>query len=195
MKFAKRLWMVAGAVALAGLFSVMFAPKAVHAVVSTLVTVTNNVPVVNPSNTDGSSVPLQTQNSAPLPSQSLSSGIALSCVFSGGSDCVINPVYTIPPNAVAVVESISGQCNINSGSIDTIELATSIMGEPETLFVVPNSGVPTLGIVRVSFGQNLKGYFFGGASGQNLVIDVHTNTSEGTNNDCFVNLQGYLVQQ
>lgn len=41
MKFAKRLLMLAGAVALAGLLSVMLAPKAVHAVVSTLVTVAN----------------------------------------------------------------------------------------------------------------------------------------------------------
>jgi hypothetical protein len=41
MKFAKRLLMVAGAVALVGLFSVLLAPKAVHAVVSTLVTVSN----------------------------------------------------------------------------------------------------------------------------------------------------------
>lgn len=51
MKFAKRLLTVAGAVALAGLFSVMLAPKAVHAVVSTLVTVANTsadpVPVTN----------------------------------------------------------------------------------------------------------------------------------------------------
>jgi hypothetical protein len=37
MRFAKRLLMVAGAVALAGLFSVMLAPKAVHAVVAALV--------------------------------------------------------------------------------------------------------------------------------------------------------------
>lgn len=41
MRFAKRLLMVAGAVALAGIVSVMVAPKAVHAVVSTLVTVAN----------------------------------------------------------------------------------------------------------------------------------------------------------
>jgi len=41
MNFAKRLLMVAGAVALAGVLSIMLTPKAVHAVVSTLVTVVN----------------------------------------------------------------------------------------------------------------------------------------------------------
>jgi hypothetical protein len=41
MNFAKRLLMVTGTVALAGVLSVMLTPKAVYAVVSTLVTVVN----------------------------------------------------------------------------------------------------------------------------------------------------------
>ena len=49
MKFAKRFLMVAGAVALAGLASTMIAPKTAQALVSTLVTVVNNVGVVNPT--------------------------------------------------------------------------------------------------------------------------------------------------
>ncbi len=39
MTFAKRLLMVAGAIALAGVLSILLTPKAVHALVSTLVTV------------------------------------------------------------------------------------------------------------------------------------------------------------
>jgi len=41
MNFAKRLLMVAGAVAMAGIFGALLAPKAAHGIVATLVQVTN----------------------------------------------------------------------------------------------------------------------------------------------------------
>jgi len=54
MKFAKRLLMVAGAVALAGIIGTMMLPKVAHAVVSALVTVANTsanpVPTVGTDN-------------------------------------------------------------------------------------------------------------------------------------------------
>ena len=53
MRFAKRLLMAAGAVALTGLMGTMIAPKAAHAVVSTLVQVANTI--ANPAITQDTS--------------------------------------------------------------------------------------------------------------------------------------------
>lgn len=98
MKSAKRLLMVAGAVALAGLFSVMLAPKAVHAVVATLVEVSNT-----PAN------PVPTSDVYRSAAQSVS----LYCSTIIGTGCISLPPtggsgtpYTVPAGQTLMVTDV-----------------------------------------------------------------------------------------
>jgi hypothetical protein len=97
MKFAKRLLMVAGAVALAGFFSVMLAPKAVHAVVSSLVTV---------SNTGANPVPTADVH------QSAAQSVTLSCTSTYTSCFSLSPTggtgaaYTVPTGQTLMVTDV-----------------------------------------------------------------------------------------
>jgi hypothetical protein len=194
MKFAKRLLMVAGAVALAGLFSVMLAPKAVHAVVATLVTVTNTVPVANPVNASGSATPLLTQSSA------LNTfGAALACTFPTGSN-KCQTTAPVPANYTAVIQSFSGYCNLDTGS-NLIVVAAYVpppAPSPTGLFVVP--GPPSVDTVVSqtiqSFGQNITGYAAGGPTGTSISFLMVTNVPQtSSSDDCNFVLSGYVVPE
>lgn len=103
MKFAKRLLMVAGAVVLAGFFSVMLAPKAVHAVVTSLVTVANT-----------SSNPVPVYSTLGVAGQNAFQ-ISAGCTWSGFS-CTALSVYTVPQGDTAVVEFLSERCRTATGT-------------------------------------------------------------------------------
>jgi hypothetical protein len=103
MNFAKRLLMITGGVALAAVLGIMLTPKAVHAVVSTLVTVVNTAdnPAVTRDADRASRVPYvstQTFNCGP-----------------GVSECV--PFFTAVPSGFRlVIENISGEFKLASGT-------------------------------------------------------------------------------
>lgn len=94
MRFAKRLLMVAGAVALAGILGVAIAPKAAHAIVATLVTVTNTT--ANPVGTSDAN------NGAFQPVH-----FVISLNDNTGSSGLIVTGPTVPANKRLVVENIS----------------------------------------------------------------------------------------
>ncbi len=234
MKFAKRLLMVGGAVALAGIIGTMMVPKVAHAVVSTLVTVVNtpnvniantpvpvsgnvnatingtpsvnvsgmpavnvasvsgNVPVANPLDGSGNPIPLVTQN--------LLGGNAFlvqaQCFLAGTSLCGTT-ILSVPANEVAVVESLSGSCTIDTGTaISILNVVSS--GTSANLTVLPGSPVPDNSINAIqSFGQNIKGYFFGGASGKSITAAVSVDATQNAthvSNACTFNLAGYFVR-
>jgi hypothetical protein len=195
MKFAKRLLMVAGAVALAGLFGVMLAPKAVHAVVSTLVTVANNVSVVNPVNGSGQPTPLITVNGAALSSF----GTPFTCTFPAGSNHCTYTVGPVPANDIAVIQSFSGLCNLDTGTSLVGVLATGGSPTPSTaFFVVPGAPVndTVVGQTIQSFGQNITAYVLGGSSGTPINVLIASNVPQASSADgCSFVLSGYVVQQ
>lgn len=102
MKFAKRLLIVAGAVALAGLLSVMLVPKAVHAVVSTLVTV---------ANTSSNSVPIGDGGFAEEPFQ-WEGVVRASNSYSSLFTNFVTPSVTVDGRTVRrlVIEDVTADC-------------------------------------------------------------------------------------
>jgi len=120
MKFAKRLLMVAGAVALAGILSVALVPRAARAVVSTLVTVVNT-PNVNIANTP---VPVTGNVSATVNGTVNVAGMPTVNASISGNVPVVNPldgsgspiplVTQNPVSASNVFDTIN-QCLVSSG--------------------------------------------------------------------------------
>jgi hypothetical protein len=199
MQFAKRLLMVAGAVALAGILSVALAPRAVHAVVSTLVTVTNTVTanVSNPTDTNGSPIPLATQDSAGRTGFDVSGICGFGVTFN--NFCGIQPIYTVPANYIAVLQQFSGICTTNAGTVpeDVSLQYTGSSGSGAGLVLAPGVQVPnTAAQGKTVYSQRIVGYAFGGSSGSAINADVDTATSQSGNpNVCEFQIAGYLIHQ
>lgn len=184
MKFAKRLLMVAGAVALAGLFSVMLAPKAVHAVVATLVQV---------SNTSANPVPTLSTNISGRTAFDIAVGDVL---FSGGSGVSIT-LGSVPPNTIAVIQNFSGRCAIEQGtSISEVLLSyTGQVGLDEAV-AVPGPAIPFGAAARSTFAGVDPNYAFGGSSGSIVSLTIATSASEtGSADFCDAKISGYFVAQ
>jgi hypothetical protein len=199
MKFAKRLLMVAGAVAIAGILSVSLAPRAVHAVVSTLVTVTNTVTanVSNPTDTNGSPIPLATQDSAGRTGFDVQGLCEFGATFN--NFCSIQPIYTVPANYIAVIQQVSGICTTNTGTVpsDVSLQYTGSSGTSSSLVLAPGVQVPNSAAqAKTAYSQRIVGYAFGGSSGSAINFDVDTATSQSGNpNVCEIQLVGYLIHQ
>jgi len=123
MKFAKRLLMVGGAVALAGIIGTMMVPKVAHAVVSTLVTVVNT-PNVNIANTP---VPVSGNVNATIngtPSVNVSGMPAVNVASVSGNVPVANPLdgsgNPIPlvtqEDAARSAFDVEGSCSFSAGN-------------------------------------------------------------------------------
>lgn len=130
MKLAKRFLMVAGAMLLSGLLVAMLAPRAAHAVVSTLVTVVNSVAVVNPTTSGGAIqgvVTEETDGASRQPVAFHCGGQSLSGV-SGFVPCVPQS-YTVPTGKRLVMEFLDSFCFVPSSSnIDLISLNVTTGG-------------------------------------------------------------------
>lgn len=109
MKIAKKLaYGLAGVVALAAAIQ-LAAPRTVHAVVSTLVTVVGSVAVTNPANSSGAPQPLVTQDSehkAYLPFR-----MTTDCTFDVHHSC-LNAVAQVTGTQVLVINDVSGTCSL-----------------------------------------------------------------------------------
>jgi hypothetical protein len=108
MNFAKRLLMVAGAVALAGILGAQLAPKAAHGIVATLVQVVNTA--ANP-------VPTQAVDNHARHALGLDASVVIPDgqlgVFGTFGDA--NGPYTVPAGKRLVMESLSAQFNLPTG--------------------------------------------------------------------------------
>lgn len=131
MKLAKRFLMVAGAVALSGLFAAMLAPRAAHAVVSTLVTVVNSVAVVNPVSGGAiQGVVTEETDGASRQPVAFHCGGQSSSGVSGFVPCVPQS-YTVPTGKRLVMEFLDSFCFVPSSSnIDLISLNVTTAGVP-----------------------------------------------------------------
>lgn len=192
MKFAKRLLMVAGVVAMAGLLSVALAPRAVHAVVSTLVTVTNTVTanVTNTTDTNGNPV-LAVQNDAPRTAFDKT----VTCTFSGNlCQTPLAGFFAVPSGEVAVIESISGGCQLDAGS--QLGQANFTLSYGEQYYAPLGSPVPWEGVTFQTFGGNIKRYAIYSATNPNLLFDVYASQSQASIFDtCTISFAGYLIHQ
>lgn len=192
------------AVGLAGVFAIalvlqLAAPKAVHAVVSTFVTVTNTVTanVSNPTDVNGSPVPLATQDAAGRTGFDVSGICGFGVQFN--NFCGIQSLYTVPANYIAVLQQVSGICTTNTGTVpsDVLLQYTGTSSSTATLMLLPGTQVPFSATqTKNVYSQRIAGYAFGGSSGSAINVDVDTATSQGGNpNVCEFQLAGYLIHQ
>lgn len=192
MRFAKRLLTVAGAVAIAGMLSVALAPRAVHAVVSTLVTVTNTVTanVTNTTDTNGNPV-LAVQNDAPRTAFDKT----VSCTFSGSlCQTPLTGFFAVPSGEIAVIESISGGCQMDAGS--QLGMVNITLSSGEQYFAPLGTAVPFTGLAFQTFGGDIKRYAFYSSSNPNLLFDIYASQSQSSFLDaCTISFAGYLIHQ
>lgn len=118
------------------------------------------------------------------------------CGWAGVSSCVVDGVLSVPANLIAVVQSLSGQCLIDSGTA----LMDAGIGDANGVstydaLVVPGPTVTFASGLEQTFSQNVHVYVFGGTSGNSVNLRADANTSESSGNTCFFLLSGYLVNQ
>jgi hypothetical protein len=215
MKFARTALTALGSLVLAVMLAGVFIPKAGHAMSTLLVDVVNtpnvnvvNTPSVNVTGTSNvnveslpvvqlsgtSSVSVVNGTTSPVPTlgtEALNSFVAEGgCNLTGSYSCTTS-IYTVPTGKVAVIESVSGLCNLDSGT--ALYLAYLSSGTSVVVISTPSPPIATIGGgVSVSFGQNLKTYISGPASP--LVLNYYTNaTQSGIVNSCRGIVSGYLV--
>jgi predicted outer membrane repeat protein len=189
MKFAKRLLMVAGAVALAGLFSVMLAPKTVHAVVATLVQV---------ENTSANPVPVSQSDLANDPfAASLCNGSYQLCegvsILNGLTQVVYAPSFVVPstdangqPVRALVIQFISGICNASTAALETSAPANAANGVTSTLNFLNNTVAVSGGAPYVDQTTTIIA-----PAGSTVAI-----AGSGINSQspaCFLTVNGYLA--
>ena len=180
MNFAKRLLMVAGAVALAGTFGALLAPKTAHAIVATLVQV---------ANTSANPVPVQETRSPALSSFTVTSD----CQFLGAANCTVS-FFSIPPGQIAVVESISSLCRVDPGTsaalFVTYSGATGGLGH----IVVPFNNTEALlesGLTTLGNTVNSRAYV--GSNTSIIAVWVTSVRQSAGFQSCSVTMSGYLV--
>ena len=128
MNFAKRLLMVAGAVALAGIVGVLLTPKALHAVVATAVNVVNQ---------QSNPVPVREANSPDIYPFVLqfctTTGVTGQCTIAGGLNGGSATVPPTTPDGVTVlfadIDNFSANCTLpNSAADQVVTVSTSFQG-------------------------------------------------------------------
>jgi hypothetical protein len=187
MSILKKIAIGFGGVVLAALLLALTAPKAVHAVVSTLVTVANTA-------------------TNPVPVHSVDSP-ALLQAFEVGGDCVSSAfqpcsgtLLTVPAGLTAVVQDVSGYCVIPS--------TNSAPAPPPSHVTIQVSGV-ALGTLRLNTvfqyaDSNKTTYTFGrpvtlyapGVNDPNAgpsTISYSTTPQSGSYDECTLFVAGYYI--
>jgi hypothetical protein len=190
MNFAKRLLMLAGAVALASLLGAVIAPRAAHAVIATLVQVVNNVAVVNPLDGNGNQIPLLTKDSdSPIRSPF---DVEVFCVFGnvfGDNVCLTN-ILNVPGGQVAKVEYASLFCQ-TSTPVKVVDLQDNASGSVQDHFLtIPGGTLQS----QTGFGQTMNFYVVGSAAANNAVRSFIQGDATTTGR-CFITISGYLAAQ
>jgi len=178
MNFAKRLLMVSGAVALAGIFGALLTPKTAHAVIATLVQVVGNVAVVNPVDANGNKVSLlgrDADNPALQPFQFSS--------FNAGGIFFEVPV---PAGTRLVIENISVACfesPVNSNlDLRVSTVAGGVFGQYTSAFQRTGSSNEMIAT------QSGRLYADGGST-----VTIATGFGVPAGSNCGASMSGYLV--
>ena len=174
MQFGQKLLSALGAVLLAALLLMVAAPKTVHAVVATLVQVSNT-----PSNP---AITLEEEAQSAFVTYNI-------CNFNSTSFCTISPVYTVPESKIAVIESASVECYIDPGTTIGRSYMVSSFNQPQPnfLFFPPPQATLLDGGSIATTGLSLKSYATGAIS-----FAADSSNSQSPLNYCQITLSGHL---
>jgi hypothetical protein len=176
MQFGKKLLSGLGAVLLAALLLVVAAPKTVHAVVAALVEVSNT-----PSNP---AITLEEEAQAAFV-------VNGSCLINTIT-CSIYPLYSVPENKIAVIESASEECYLDPGTTVNQSYLSFNFNQPQynqmSLFFPPPQTTPFNGRSSATTALNLKSYAIGPIG----FFVTSSNSQSQLVSNCFVTLSGHL---
>jgi hypothetical protein len=170
----KRITMGLGSIVLAGLLLALTAPKTVHAVVSTLVTVANT-----PSNpvytTDAVNSENLLQVTCVLPDTSIDAGEV------SNKNC-----YTVPPGQRALIEQVDGICSTQTGTaIANVSLYVDSKTQHQLPLTLEN-GSTDLNFYTFS----VPSHYY---SDVNATFMSYAGASTGAAANCYVNVSGRLM--
>jgi hypothetical protein len=174
MNFAKRLLMAAGAVALAGTFGALLAPKAAHALIATLVQV---------ANTPSQPVPVKDVQS-PIASPF---DIEQPCTFSGTEEPCSQQLLATSANQVAKIEYESVFCELASSASSLIRVSLDFNNNDHEL-TVPG---PTVN-GAIHFGQAMNIYV---PPGTTVFATFEVFPLAPNGGRCFMTINGFLAPQ
>lgn len=182
MNVIRKIMMGLGGVVVVALVLALALPKTVHAIVSTLVTVSNT-----PAN------PVSTL-AADAATAFVAEGTC--SLFTGvfSNDCHVSLIYTVPSGQIAVIDSLTGYCQLSSGSGEEAVVFllsyNSPSGSAVQTFIAPNPVFQFPGGQASTGGQNLRTYAGAGA----ISVDGFTGNAELSATDsCSFTLSGHLV--
>jgi len=182
MRLLKQAMAVLGTVVVIAVIAALVTPKTAHAVIATAVQVVN-------------------MPSQPVPTLSTDINaftifdVTGSCTFTNFGACPIPNLYTIPASKVAVIERISGFCNMDAGQLALISVIyDGTAGITNTMYLVPGPPVPFGPGVENSFAQNLTAYAL--PSVENITVTFNANQGQTRpSSGCYVGVAGHLVNQ
>lgn len=181
MRLLNRALAVLGTVVVIAVIAALVTPKAVHALVSTFVTVVNT--------------PAQ-----PVPTLATDAHTAFhasgSCLFNGSQFCTVGagipPIFRISQGQIAVLESTSGRCTNSVGNITSIDIEADIPPLVNPIQLEYTHGNAGGGAVW-TWTYRLKAYQ-PGAAALFIVVDSDANQT-GATDGCYYEIDGYLVSQ
>lgn len=124
------------------------------------------------------------------------------CNWSNNAECQVIPLLSVPAKQTAVVESVSGLCQLDSNTQIAYYQLSNEQSQTGMIFLPPSANVSfNLGTnlgstttVATSFFHNVKTYFHGGTSGVTVFFNAFATAPElATGDTCAVNVSGYFV--
>jgi hypothetical protein len=118
------------------------------------------------------------------------------CRWSNASECqTLSPVLlAVPANQTAVLQSISGFCQLDSGAQIVYYQLTNEANANGNFFLPSSPTTPYNSGSATSFHENVTTYLHGGTSGVNVILDVFASTGQtGAADSCTVYASGYMV--
>ena len=116
------------------------------------------------------------------------------CSWTNNSECQVIPLLSVPANKTAVVQSVSGFCQLNSGTQIVYYEFANEANASGNFFLAPSTTAPFNGGVVTAFNENFKTYLHGGTSGVTVIFDAFATAAETNTNDvCNVTASGYFV--
>jgi hypothetical protein len=125
-----------------------------------------------------------------------------SCNWSNNAECQVIPLLSISANQTAVVESVSGLCQLNSGTQIAYYQMPNEQSQNGMIFLPPSGTVPyNLGTMlgstttaATAFNYNIKTYFHGGTAGVTVFFNAFATAPETAVGDtCTVSLSGHFA--
>lgn len=158
------------------------------------VTVSGNALVSNPLDSGGNAIALTT-----IGAEAEKSFVAdQNCIFSNNI-CTISPLFTVPANKTAVIESVTASCFYDTGT--TLAFAHLFYANNGSVIgglAGPAVNLPALPAIvfgsqnSSSFAVNVKTYI-PASTGVSFIVHASANQTGGNSDECNVSTSGYFV--